>query len=55
MDVEKEIEEIKARLRKVEKHVESCEEHEKIEGHGPTHGGSHAEPTTGPHTGHETH
>jgi len=36
-NVEKEIEEIKIRLKKVEQHVESCKEHEGTEGHGKEH------------------
>ena len=42
-DVMKEIEDIKARLEKVERHVESCNEHEGKEGHEKEHGKPHME------------
>jgi len=37
-NIEKEIEEIKIRLNKIEQHVFSCNEHEKKEGHDKEHG-----------------
>ena len=40
-DIEKEIEKIKVRLEKLEKHVESCDEHEEEEGHGDKRGKTH--------------
>jgi len=37
-NIEKEIEEIKIRLNKIEKHVNSCDEHDEKEGHDKGHG-----------------
>jgi len=41
MDVEKEIEQIKVRLVKIEKHVETCDAHEKTEEHEKGHEKGH--------------
>lgn len=43
MEIEKEIDEIKIRLDKIEKHVNKCDEHEGAEGHGKKGGDVHQE------------